>query len=190
MIDTNISKQISAVKTTLDGVVVTPNTQQTHYADNIYPLEFLLTDQIKEKFYKNTFPIVYTNSNGELFMQPVQHIITPMSNTHVKWFCIGDDFKPSHDHNYPVAKVKSSGYFMKLSIDGNRHNPSDCDFTIEYIQNISSIETIHVQNNETNNISDIIMVKPFSLYSQSELIKNIIPDKNEFFKLYMENIYA
>ena len=181
---------LNNVKTSLPGMVVTPTMQQTKHVGDKYPLKFLLTDQMRTKFAKNTFPIVEVNSKGELFMKPTQHIITPMSNTYMKWFCIDKEYNPSHDHNYPMTKVKPTGYFMRVSINGNSTGFSNnCDFVIDYIQDIESIETTIIKNRDSGDMENNLVIDPYSVESQGDLAKRIIKDEKEFFELYLKDIY-
>lgn len=181
----------SSIKTSLNGVVVTPNTQQTNHADNIYSLDFLLTDNMICKFRKHTFPIIHKSKDG-IFMQPTQHIITPMENIYVKWLFIGSDYKPSHDHNYPVAKLKESGYFMRITAS----TFSDKDFIIDYIQDVTKIETLTIKNvtmtksvTDTYKDLDMLIIRPYQVGVDDELIKNIITDREMFFDTYLKDVF-
>lgn len=168
-------------KTSLNGVVVTPDLQNTKHIENRFPLNFLLTNDVIHKFRKNTFPIIHQSKDG-LFMQPVQHIMTPMSDIYVKWMFIGLDYKPSHDHNYPMAKIKDTGYIMRISLDARIDSTfSNNYFTIDYIQDVTKVETVKE--------FDMMVVRPYQNELDGELITNIITDQNTFFDLYVKDVF-
>ena len=187
----------SEIKTSLNGVVVTPNTQKTNFADNAYPLEYLLSDRMISKFRKNELPSVVGDSKDGVFIQPKKHVITSMEDTYLKWLFIGTDFIPSHDHNYPVVKVKSTGYIMRISIDRRTTGSiSDSEFMIDYIQDITKIETLTIKNvtmsKPVMNIYkdlDMMIIRPYQVGVDDDLIKKIIPDKKKFFDTYVKDVF-
>ena len=178
--------------TSLRGVV-TPYTQTYHKQDSGgFDLLEIVNSDMKDRFKKDTFPKIFTTSDGTIFINPVKNVKTTMENYFVKWIVLDTEYNPVRNHDYPVVPLPKKGYLMKVNIPITSDNPSE--FVVEYVMDYHNIqiETINSIAHSTLSGNDIDVEKTESLYVQPyeptkhvEVLK-LITD-NEFFSKYLKD---
>ena len=187
------SKANNSFANPLKGVV-TPFTQKYRRTDSVgFQLSEILDGEMWKRFKKNTFPKVEKTSDGKMFIQPRKHVMSTMENHHVKWLVLTTDYKPVHDHNYPMVQLPKNGYIMKVVIPITSEKLSE--FMIEYVIDynniqIESINTIGNIKDKTQEIFQMTRDENISIkfnIDNHRPVLELISNREEFFSKYLSD---
>ena len=199
---TNLSsfmKPMTNEENSLKGVVTPYDQKFNRKEENGFTLtEIVTNDVLYNKFIKNTFPNIQIMENGEMFMDPSKRIIQTLHEYFIKWIILGEDFKPSHDHNYPYVGIPKTGYLMKIVIPKLSDNPFENNFTVEYLCDINNIQTRmddSISNIDASNQTsvNVDMNENMTVESLNErrypAVCKLLSDKDEFIRNYLMDVF-
>ena len=168
----------NSVKTSLDGMVVTPFNQNFNKSDdNGFDLSTIINDErIMSKFQRNTLPRIEIMTDGGMFINPRKYVIGPNENYYIKWLVFNKNFEPVNDHNYQMTRIPKNGYMMKIVIPNIYEKLDDIEFVIEYVIDINNIKF-----EVSNTIGDI---SPLQSISDEQTSIHVTTENNLYFKSY------
>lgn len=105
-------------------------------------MDIINNAELLEKFSVSEFPKLRVMSDGSIFFQPLQKIISPIYSHYVKWFSLADDFSFAHDCSFEYAKLRRPGYLMKIELQLQIGKISG--YEVKYVTDVDNIEFVSV----------------------------------------------
>ena len=175
--------------------LVTPYQQQFGRKENsCLSLKTICKDTaILQRFPPYEFPDFDLTTDGNVFIQPMKHIIQTLEDYYIKWipgkYTENEGFLPSHDHAYPYVPVTEDQWLMKVVIQRLDLQAGMNTFEVQYLTQISKIQTILCQNKDGDPME---RVTPFKLENFPSLQEQLTNPENQtkFFQKYLSDVYS
>jgi len=168
--------------------IVTPDFQTQHMINaGLNLIKIYTDDDLMRKFKSHTFPYASITTDKEIFITPLRHVKISTDDYNTKWLVLDANFKPVHNHDYPMVPLPTNGYLMKIDYHYYNKNVAG-NFTVDYLIDYNNLHVNIVTEKVGNNVIERYEFDKFNPLEYADKIDHF-NDKVEFEKLYLYDIF-